>query len=61
MDREFQNISGGSEQLSEPWKMIDVFEGNGREIGSLWRVRQAYEVFTKAITEWGKWNKEATD
>ncbi|KAM0798774.1 hypothetical protein BDR22DRAFT_912186 [Usnea florida] len=61
MDREFQNTSGESEELSEPWKMIDVFEGDGREVGSLWRVRQAYEVFTKTVTEWGEWNKEATD
>ena len=61
MDREFQNTIGESEELSEPWKMIDVFEGDGREVGSLWRVRQAYEVFTKATTEWGEWNKAVTD
>ena len=61
MDRESQNTNGKSKELSEPSKMIVVFEEDGGEVGSLWRVRQAYEVFAKAVTEWGERNKGVSD
>ena len=59
MDR--QKTNSKSKKLSEPWKMIGVLEGDGRDVGSLWRVRQAYEVFTEAIKEWGEMNREAVE
>lgn len=61
MDRESTRTNGKSKKLSEPWKMIGVLERDGREVGSLWKVRQAYEVFTEAVREWGERNNEVSD
>ena len=61
MDKESQNTKGKSKELSEPGKMVGVFKEDGTEVGSLWRVTQAYEVFTKAVTEWGERNKKVID
>ena len=61
MDRESTRTNGKSKKLPEPWKTIGVLERDGREVGSLWKVRQAYEVFTEAVREWGERNNEVSD
>ena len=61
MDSESQNRNGTFKNLSESWKMVGVLEGDGREVGSMWKVRQAFEVFTKAVTEWGERNNEMSE
>ena len=41
--------------------MVGVFEEDTIEVGNLWTVMQAYEVFTKVVTEWGERNKMGVD
>ena len=59
--KESQNTDDRSEKLSEPWKIVGVYEEDGKEVGTLWKVRQAYEVFTQAITDWGERNNEMSE
>ena len=61
MDIEPQNANGKAKELSEASKMVGVFEAGGNEVGSLWKVMRAYEVFTQAMTEWGERNKGVRD
>ena len=55
MDREFQ-LERNS-KISEAWKIVEVVAGDGQELGSLWKVRQAYQVFTEEMAEWGTRNR----
>lgn len=47
-------------QVSEAWKLVTVVAEDGREIGSLWNVRQAYQVFTDSMAEWGSGNRQVS-
>lgn len=44
--------------ISEAWKLVNVVSENGQEIGSLWKVRQAYQVFTDEMAGWGSRNRQ---
>ncbi|KAF6224567.1 hypothetical protein HO173_013007 [Letharia columbiana] len=45
MDKEFQMKRHS--KASEAWKAVSVVTEDGRDLGSLWKVRQAYQVFTE--------------
>ena len=55
MDKEYQ-LERNS-KISEAWKIVNVVAGDGHEVGSLWKVRQAYQVFTDEMAEWGDRNR----
>lgn len=61
MDGECQDPNGRWKNLSEPWKMVGVVREDGSSVGNMWKVRQAYEVFTTAMTEWGERNNEMSE
>lgn len=44
--------------VSEAWKIVSVVSEHGRDVGSLWKVRQAYQVFTDEMAEWGSRNRQ---
>ena len=58
MDEAFQ-LERNS-KISEAWKIVGVVAGDGEEIGSLWRVRQAYQVFTDEMAKWGARNRQGS-
>lgn len=47
-------------KTSDAWKTVKVVAGEGQEIGSLWKVRQAYQVFTEEMAEWGNRNRQSS-
>lgn len=55
MDTEFQ-MKHHARPL-EAWKVVNVVSDDGQELGSLWEVRQAYQVFAEQMAEWGARSK----
>lgn len=58
MDKEFR--LNRPSKLAEAWELVNVVSEDGREIGSLWKVRQAYQVFTEKMAEWGTRNRQSS-
>lgn len=56
MDKEFGMKHHA--RASEAWKVVDVVSVDGREIGSLWKIRLAYQVFSEQMEEWGVRNRQ---
>ena len=47
-------------KVSEAWKIVEAVSEDGKDVGSLWKVRQAYQVFGDSMAEWGGNNRQTS-